>query len=244
MGRGHLDVVAEHVVVADLERADAGRVLQLGLEAGDVAAGLVAQVAQLIELGVPARAGSGRRRARGTAGCRPAPSSSRRTRSASSAIALALGASGEAQPARLLLDRAPARASPLADRVQIARPAAAERQARERALQVRAALERRRADRRAAPARRAAPGPHRAAGGSARRAASGAARRVASRRPPAPVTVRSTAASRLPWRSPARLASSSRLRRVAASISRWRARAPRAAAARGAAGGPFWVSST
>ena len=139
MGRGHLDVVAEHVVVADLERADPGGVLQLGLEAGDVAAGLVAQVAQLISSGCqPARIRPPSRARNG--GLSTSASSSRRTRSASSAMALALGASGEAEPLSCCLMRA-ARARPSRIASQIARPAAAERQARERALQVRAPLQ-------------------------------------------------------------------------------------------------------
>ena len=46
---GHLDEVAEHVVVADLERGDAGLVAIARFERGDQAAAGVAQRAQLVE---------------------------------------------------------------------------------------------------------------------------------------------------------------------------------------------------
>ena len=53
---GHLDVVAEHIVVPDLQRADAGLLDQVALHAGDDPARLVAQRPHLVELGVVARA--------------------------------------------------------------------------------------------------------------------------------------------------------------------------------------------
>ena len=70
---------------------------------------------------------------------------------------------------------------------------------------------------------------------------SGAVSRALSRRAPAPVTLRSMTASRLPAMPPSSAAVSSRLRRVAASIAMvapaWVARSR---ASRGTC--PFWVS--
>ena len=72
---------------------------------------------------------------------------------------------------------------------------------------------------------------------------SGAARWDANSRAPAPVTVRSMTESRLSRRSPPRVLVSSRLRRVAASIS---ITAPRTSRLGGAMRGmcPFWVNAT
>ena len=52
--RGHLDEIAEHVVVPDLQRAHAGRVGVARLQRRDHAAGFVAQRARLVERGVVA----------------------------------------------------------------------------------------------------------------------------------------------------------------------------------------------
>ena len=49
---GHFDVVAEHVVVPDFQRADAGFLDQVALHAGDHPARLVAQRPHLVELAV------------------------------------------------------------------------------------------------------------------------------------------------------------------------------------------------
>ena len=54
--RGHLDEIAQHVVVADLERADAGLVRVARLQRRDHAARFIAQRARLVERGVVARA--------------------------------------------------------------------------------------------------------------------------------------------------------------------------------------------
>ncbi len=67
MGGGDLDVVAQQIVVADLERGDAGLLAVATLERSDVAPSLIAQVAQSIELRIdacaqePALAARGRR---------------------------------------------------------------------------------------------------------------------------------------------------------------------------------------
>ena len=49
MAGGHLDKIAEHAVVADLERGDAGLVAVARLERGDRAARVAAGAAQLVE---------------------------------------------------------------------------------------------------------------------------------------------------------------------------------------------------
>ena len=54
VGLGHLDVVAEDLVVADLERADAGPLPLAALELGDEGLAGAADRAQVVELGVPA----------------------------------------------------------------------------------------------------------------------------------------------------------------------------------------------
>ena len=51
MQRGDLDEIAEHVVVADLQRFDAGRLGVSRLQAGDDLAAAVAQAPVLIEIG-------------------------------------------------------------------------------------------------------------------------------------------------------------------------------------------------
>ena len=56
MLRGHLDEIAEHVVVADLQDADAGLVGIARLQRRDDAAGFIAQRPCLVERGVVARA--------------------------------------------------------------------------------------------------------------------------------------------------------------------------------------------
>ena len=52
VARGDFDEIAEHVVVADLQRVDAGLGGVVGLHAGNHAAALVAQLARLVERGV------------------------------------------------------------------------------------------------------------------------------------------------------------------------------------------------
>ena len=55
VGARHLDVVAEHAVVADLERPDAGPLALARLQRGDVLFATVAHVAQLVQLRVEPR---------------------------------------------------------------------------------------------------------------------------------------------------------------------------------------------
>src|SRR6266516_897330 len=52
----HLDVVAEHLVEPDLERADPGALTLARLQARDVVLATVAGVLQLVELAIVARA--------------------------------------------------------------------------------------------------------------------------------------------------------------------------------------------
>ncbi len=54
VGLGHLDVIAEDLVVADLERADAGPLALPLLQLGDEGLAGAADRAQVVELGVPA----------------------------------------------------------------------------------------------------------------------------------------------------------------------------------------------
>ena len=97
----------------------------------------------------------------------------------------------------------PAAIEAVAQRRQIARAAAPDQQARQRALDVGRALQRLRADPRASRALGdEAAAPRRAAPSMAAGSVSGAASRSARSRAPAAVTVRSMAASRQPWRSP------------------------------------------
>ena len=70
MGVGHFQVIAEHLVVADLERGDAGALALALLQRGDVLLATIAEPAKLIQLGVEPRpddlaVGQERRRALG-----------------------------------------------------------------------------------------------------------------------------------------------------------------------------------
>ena len=47
--RGHFDMIAEHAVMADLQRGDAGTVTEFGLERGDRPPAACARIAQVIE---------------------------------------------------------------------------------------------------------------------------------------------------------------------------------------------------
>ena len=57
VGFGDLDVVAEDVVEADLERLDAGALALAGFDLGDVLPAVLAEVAQFVEFGVDSRRG-------------------------------------------------------------------------------------------------------------------------------------------------------------------------------------------
>ena len=136
-----LDEIAEHVVVLDAERADVGLGGVARLQAGDDAAALVAELARLVEVGAMAVAdeaavalqmrqvvGERRRRAR-----RPAPPA----RAASAGARL--GDLGRQRRRRRCASREPrGDGEPVADRGEVARAAAVERQARQRARRDRA----------------------------------------------------------------------------------------------------------
>ena len=53
--RGHLDMIAEHAIVTDLQRGDAGLLAELGLQCGDGAAATGSGIAQIVERHVIAR---------------------------------------------------------------------------------------------------------------------------------------------------------------------------------------------
>ena len=204
------------------ERAAAGLGGVAGLQRGDEAARIVAELARLVEGGIAAGAARSRRRAstgagssasvagerRGEIGVRPrrAPAPPRRARPADR----------RRRPARAPISRGGHDA--VAQAGEIARPAAAEAEpgrgpghvgrAQEDAAQA-LALE--------APSRRAMP-PPRDGAPMAATSVSGPLRRSARSRAPPGVTVRSMAASRLPARSPESVRVSSRLARVAASM--------------------------
>ena len=234
MGAGGLDVVAEHVVVADLQGRYSGIAAIAAFQLDDQAAAGVAQGAQLVELrrigrrdeaavaGEQRQIGGERagqaihqldvmaeiaaQRSPGPAGsgasCGGRSSSARNSAASASASRMAARSRGPPRP-RVRRESARSRSGTRLRRS-------------------------RRDSRRRSSATKAAIMSWRAA--MSLGAVSGAASQAASRRAPAPVRVRSMVASSEPWRSPERLRSSSRLRRVAASIS---ITAPCASAARG-----------
>ena len=57
IGAGDFDVVAEDVVEADLQRGDAGALALAGFDLGDVLVAVLAEVAELVELGDGSRRG-------------------------------------------------------------------------------------------------------------------------------------------------------------------------------------------
>ena len=64
IGVGDFDVVAEDVIEADLERLDAGALPLARFDLRDVLAAVLAEIAQLVELGIESRRGWCRRRSR------------------------------------------------------------------------------------------------------------------------------------------------------------------------------------
>ena len=217
--RGDLDEVAQHVVVAHLERADAGLVRVARLQRRHHAARFIAQRAGLVERAVVAGAheaavalqirqivGKRRRERRDDGIVR------RRERTRRLGDFVGRFQCGEA--ARQLLRRR----EPVADRRKIARAAALKHQPRQRAREIRRGRELR-PDFCARPRRR-----RRTAPTASRRlpiaagSVSGAASRWLKSRAPATVTVRSIASQSEPRRSPESVRISSRLARVAASM--------------------------
>ena len=142
---GHLDVVAEHVVVPDFQRADAGLLDEVALHAGDDPARLVAQRPHLVELAViePAQTKSAvALQERQLVAQRPVevPRADRRG-SAARASRAATSSGGSAQPSKQRVDRAPPhKASPQS--AKVARSAAVQRQPRQRPRNVRRRLQR------------------------------------------------------------------------------------------------------
>ena len=141
MQRGDLDEIAEHVVVADLQRFDAGRLGVSRLQAGDDLAAAVAQAPMLVEIAVGAvldeaavaridgkRLGE-RRRERlldlGGRGFETIPDAGKLLRQAEGARAM-----------RQACAKGMRRADGRADRAEIARTAAPKRQTRQRAGKV------------------------------------------------------------------------------------------------------------
>ncbi len=237
--RGHLDEIAEHVVVPDLQAAHAGRLGIARLQGGDDAARLVAQGARLVERRVVAVAHEaavaleGRQfvgERRGEFGRQHAVGSDARLQrfgnfggvsfSAPSARARSAAAS---RPSRMAArSRGPPRPTTRRDSARARSGAAASRErvsARVAASSAKAAT---------ASSRRAI------AAGSV----SGADSRCASRREPAAVTVRSMLSSSEPRRSPDSVRISSRLARVAWSI----AMVAEAASRNGGDSGGRWPS--
>ncbi len=231
--RGHLDEIAEHVVVPDLQRAHAGLVGVARLQRGDHPARFVAQRARLVERGVVAGAHEaavaleqrqfvGERRRQ--LGCDRGIGPAQRRRSAAAisagSVASAVERVGEARRCR----------DAVADGGEVARAAAADHQPRQRARQIGRRLAAARARRRAASRRPRTARPRRAAARSrpGRSAARPAAAPAAASPPP-------SRCGR--WR---RAASRAARRRACASVRDWRASpgrsrasrpAPRAAAA-------------
>ena len=97
---GDLEVVAEHLVEADLERRDPGALALPLLERGDVLPAAVAQRAELVELGVVALRGSRRRRRAAPAAAPRAPPASSAARSASRSSSSTASARAAARPPR------------------------------------------------------------------------------------------------------------------------------------------------
>ena len=196
VGRRGLDEVAEHVVVADLQRVDPGLPHVVGLQPGD-------------HRRAPRRAAAGSRRAR-----RRSPARRSRRRAASSGGSATSAASSSPTSASCPASAARAAASTsgsspassacsprrlrqrVAHRREVARPAAVEREPRQRPLEVGHPAQQRRGPRAPRSGRFVeAPRPRRPAPGSAATSVEGAVSRVSSSRAPPPVTVRSIAAS-------------------------------------------------
>ena len=144
IGCGDLDEIAEHVVVAHLQRFDAGRLGVARLQPGDHLAAAVAELAMLVEIAIEAVADEaavalverqlvGERRARScstSSGTEPEPA------------ATASSSCGRPRPAARRKMRGE-RAGPsdgVAHRAEIARTAAVEREPRQRPRQVGRAL--------------------------------------------------------------------------------------------------------
>ena len=247
--RGHLDEIAEHVVVPDLERAHAGLVGIARLQRRDHAAGLVAQRARLVERRVVARAHEAavaleqRQLVGERAPQAPARSRASGRRSAAATVRdLRRRIAASASSSRRERRRQP-RCRRGWRRGRAGRRGPTD-QPRQRAREVGRASQALRAD----PARVAASATKCADGVVALRrsppaSVSGAASRCASSREPAAVTVRSIAASSEPRRSPDSVRISSRLARVAWSIA---SVAPCASRSGGDSGGrlPSCVRST
>ena len=138
VGRRHLDEIAEHVVVADLQRGDAGFVDISLLQIGDQTPAAVAKLAEFVELRVVPRrheaAVTGEQRKVGSQ--RLVERLDRRVvpgEGGGRAIDLS-GRGG--RPAVDEPGQAPGAGQRLADRGEVARPAAAEREARHRPFQI------------------------------------------------------------------------------------------------------------
>ena len=203
----HLDEVAEHVVVPDLQRAAAGLVGVARLERGDDAARLVAQLAQPRRARRRSPRARSRRRASAAAARRRAPRAS-----ASASVRVERGA-GVAPPRASSVGSIAARRrarAEVARRAQgrraggeVARAAAAEARRDSARARSGARLQRcaRRRSRRS-PSLDERRRPRRAARAIAARSVSGAGEPLGEQPRAARVTVRSMAASRLPARSP------------------------------------------
>ena len=216
----HLDVVAEHIVVPDLQRADAGLLDQPALQAEDHAPRFGRQPARLVELAVVAFAHEAAvaLQQRQLVGRAPARDARRNPWAAPrSPSAPRPSSSGSGTPANSAAI-SPAARKARAQRAEVARAAAVERQPGQRARHVGDALQRQpqrfaelglgdeEADRIQPPVDRR---PDRSAARSAGRRAC---------RAPAPVTVRSIARNSEPSRLPDSVRISSRLARVAGSM--------------------------
>ena len=214
---GRLDEVAEHVVVPDLQRVHPGLRHILGLHPGDHPAPLVAQPPRLVELLVIAR-----RHEAAVAHEKRRLGDQRRVEQPEQRLLPGQRRPRRRQHLRQLLrqrrTQPPGLRQRIAHRREVARPAAVERQPRQRPLEVGHPAQQ--LAHRAGERRRLveAPPPRRPAPGSGRASVDGPVSRVSSSRAPPPVTVRSIVASSDPSRPPARLRVSSRFRRVAASI--------------------------
>ena len=217
---GDLDEIAEHVVVANFKRADAGLFGIARLQRGDHAAGFVAQAARLVEARVVAFAHEAAVALEGG----QFGSERGGQFGGQHAVRAAAGLQRVGDFRRDILQRRQSageiggRQHAVADGGEIARAAAADRQDAPARGRDRAPLAAASACRRAPPRRRRT-----LATASSRRAiafgsVSGADSRCAKRREPAEVTVRSIASSSEPRRSPESVRISSRLPRVAWSI--------------------------
>ena len=201
----HLDVEAQDVVVADLERLDAGRLDVAGLERGHHLAAVVAQAARLVEVGavavaheaaVAAQHAAARRRARAASiACEVAAAR------APAARRCVRAPSGRPMPPPAVAQQRGAARPPRAGH-RARRRDRAGRRAAGRAATWRGRCRARPAARRAASSRSGSLLEQKAdrvepRGDRVRHRAAGSASRAASSRAPGPVTVRSMAPSRL-----------------------------------------------